>query len=144
MSVEERLKELRKRFPNLDRPMLTERINYSYVMLEQIRIVDTTYLTGDENQINLAIQGLYDNIPESWHDDKFRDDVEKAKVIKKIDLRPVVVGHIRLDESVCKELGIESYRQEVTFNYSAMYRACINLLDRLGILMRKQSKDVIL
>lgn len=142
MGIEERLEEIRRRFPNLDRPMLTERINYSYVILQQIRIVDTTYLTGDEYTIQLAIQGLYDNIPESWHDDKFREDVEAAKKIVKIDKRPRFCN-IPASLETCKELGIEPFEMKETNDYSKMYRACINLLDRLGILMRKQSRDVI-
>ena len=143
MSVEERLEELRKRFPNLERPMLTERINYSYVILQQIRIVDTTYLTGDEDSIHLAIQGLHDNIPESWHDQKFREDIEAAKVTRKIDVRPRFCG-VPPSEEYCKDNDITVFKEEIGFQYNKMYRACINLLDRLGILMRKQSKNVLL
>jgi len=54
----------------------------------------------------------------------------------KVDKRPFVVPSVRLSEELCLELGVPSYVEETEVNYFQYFQACINLLQRRGLLTK--------
>ena len=82
-------------------------------------------------------------IPESWKDEKFNEDTKEARIILKIDVRPRFCGQLATPE-VCEELGIPTFKEVTTFDYYDLFQACINLLERRGLLSRKSFTEKML
>jgi len=80
-------------------------------------------------------------IPKEWHDDEFQKERETAKVTKLVDQRPGFCGKPASLEW-CKARGIEPYKKETTFNFYALFHATINLLQRRGLLSRKNYLEI--
>lgn len=118
---------------------LKDRLNYPYLLANQILTFQKALLTQEfsEKQVKETIRGLVRLIPESWHDNQFKKDVEDATKTEKIDMRPLVAGRIRVSEQVCKELGIVAFKEVESFNHYEVFQACINLLDRRGLTSRR-------
>jgi hypothetical protein len=119
---------------------LRDRLNYPYYLGDAILTCNKSVLGQEysKDQIIQASKNLRAMIPSGWEDDQFKEDIEKAKVIERIDIRPMVAGNMRLSEAKCKELGVSMYREEETFDYEKLRQTCINLLDRLHLLSRRE------
>lgn len=117
---------------------LRDRLNYPYYLGDAILTGNKAVLVEDSKQrIVDAIKNFRDLIPISWEDDKFKKDLEDAKLTEKRDIRPLVAGNIKLNEDICKKLGIKTEEEIDTFDYEKLRRACTNLLDRRGMLTKK-------
>lgn len=124
----------------LEKTTITEKLDYKTLLIYALRTVETSILSGDKYIIESSIWTLYNLIPASWYDDSFKKDIADCYVTEKKDVRPVVAGDIRMSEDVCKKLGITAYREEKRTNHFKMLSACICLLERLGVLMRRTPK----
>lgn len=122
---------------------IRDRMNFPYLLANQILTIQKAMLNSSDNseisrrEIEEAMQGFVQLIPEVWRDEEFYKEYESAKVIVTHDKRPIVAGKIRLAESVCKELGIEPYEQEETYDPYKLFHICINLLERRGMVSRQ-------
>lgn len=118
---------------------LKDRLNYPYLLANQILTFQKALLAQEHSkrEIRETIEGFVQLIPESWKDTKFKEDIDKAKIIEQIDLRPLVAGNIRMSKEVCEDLGIAAFKEEETFDYYKIFYACINLLDRRGLTSKK-------
>lgn len=117
---------------------LKDRLNFPYLLANQILTFQKAILNLEfsEREIREAIESFVHLIPEDWKDQKFEDEIKKAKTVKKTDVRPVVAGGIRMSEETCKELEIPDYKEEEVFDYYKMFQACINLLNRRKMLSK--------
>ena len=130
----------RRMYEEQQLPSLTikDKMNYPYLLAAQFLTIQKAILNREysEEEINASILGLVSMIPESWMDDDWEKQEKDAKITKKIDIRPVFCG-IPTSMEYCKDNGITIYEEEQTFDYYKLFHACVNLLDRRGIITRR-------
>ena len=117
---------------------LKDRLNYPYYLGDAILTRNRSILKEDysEREIVEATENLLGLIPASWEDEEFKKALEEATITSKIDLRPEFCG-FRPSIEYCKENGISTFKEEKSYDYKKLYRACINLIDRRGLTARR-------
>lgn len=113
-----------------------DRINFPYVLANQI-LTHQKAMLESEKTAQIVIESFVSMIPDAWKDDDFNKDIDKAVVTIKIDNRPLCCGNLRMNEKTCKKLGIEPWIDKKQLDYFAMQQACLNLLERRHLLLRK-------
>lgn len=118
--------------PNLT---IRDKLNAPYLLASQILTVQKAVLNTEfsKEEIKEAVMGLLALIPDTWKDKEFEDELEKAKVTIKIDVRPMWCG-VRGSLEYCKKAGIEPYKYKTSFDSFKVFHACINLLQRRGLM----------
>ena len=118
---------------------LKDRLNMPYLIANQILTFQKSLLAveNSEREIIEAIKGLVNMIPDSWKDETFKKDMEKARVKRKVDVRPDWCG-LRASKEFCEKHGIQSEIEEEVDDWYKAFQACINLLDRRGMLTKNQ------
>lgn len=79
---------------------------------------------------------LFD-IPDSWVNKKFVENIKKAKVEKTINKYPKF-GVVSLSPEYCKKNNIQTEFKISEWDYYGLKHAVINLLDDLNMLVRKE------
>jgi hypothetical protein len=79
---------------------------------------------------------LFD-IPDSWVNKKFVENINNAKVEKTITKYPKF-GMYNLSPEYCKRHNIQTEFKIIEWDYYALKHAIINLLDDLNMLVRKE------
>ena len=117
---------------------LKDRLNYPFILTQNLLSLEKAYSNPDFDLdiIENLVIGLYTKIPDTWRDNQFEDDLEKSASVVKVDLRPQW-GEIILSKQMCIKQGIPFEAERVIINYFKLLNAIINLLDRRGILIRK-------
>lgn len=125
---------------------IKDRLNFPYLIARQIITYQQAILNTEhsDREIQEAINGLVELIPDSWKDNKWKDELKQAEVIENKDLRPVVAGNVRMNEEVCKELGIPAFKEEKTCDPNKLFHACMNLLDRRGLITKISRTEKVL
>ena len=91
-------------------------------------------LEYSEREIKEAIEGFVHLIPETWKDTKWEEEIEKAKTSKEVDARPEWCG---------RKIGTPKIEQQESFDHYKMFQACINLLERKGLVAKVIMTDKI-
>lgn len=129
-------------------PSLTikDKVNFPYILANQMLTFQKAILNQEfsEREIREAVNGFVELIPDSWKDEDWKSDLEKAKVIEKKDVRPVVAGTIRMSKEVCSRLGIPVFNEEETYDSYKLFHSCVNLLDRRGMISKVTKIDKVL
>ena len=117
---------------------LKDRVDFPYILANQMLTFQKALLAEEfsEREIQETILGFVHVIPDTWKDNEFRKELEVAEKKVKVDKRPFVVPSVRLSEELCLELGVPSYVEETEVNYFQYFQACINLLQRRGLLTK--------
>jgi len=123
----------------LERTSITEKLDYKTLLIHALRTVETSILSGETFIIESSIWTLYNLIPSSWHDEDFKKAIEECYFTEKVDVRPESCG-VPANMEYCKENGIPIFKEEKRIEYFKMLNACVNLLERLGVLMRRTPK----
>jgi len=123
----------------LERTSITEKLDYKTLLIHALRTVETSILSGETVIIEDSIWTLYNLIPTTWHDEAFKKAIKKCYFTNKVDVRPVFCG-VPPSIEYCKENGIPIFKKEKRIRYFEMLNACVNLLERLGVLMRRTPK----
>jgi len=121
---------------------LKDRINFPYLLANQILTVQKSILVADTSiasnrEIREAINCLVHLIPNSWKDKDFDNDLKKAEIIEKIDIRPRFCG-LPASVKFCEEHGLVSYKENTSFEYHKVFQACMDLLQRKQMLTKIQ------
>jgi hypothetical protein len=80
---------------------------------------------------------FFTDIPHSWYDEQFTDDVKKAFMQKTIDVRPIW-GDVRLSKETCEKYTMALTKTITSLNIYLLKNAIINLLHRRDMLVRKK------
>lgn len=81
--------------------------------------------------------GLKNLLPTRWEDEQFKKDIGEAVTKIKLDVRPKFAG-VRMDRELCEKKGIEVEQEVDVLDYFKVLKACIDLLDRLGMLSKRE------
>jgi len=115
------------------------RINFQYLLSQQIlkfqnAIVKQEGFQSPQEVLESAI-GLYEMIPDSWRasDRFFENAMQKAINYVKLDTRPFWCG---------TRVGIPSFKLIKKYNPYKLFHACINLLERRGLLARTLYQEI--
>lgn len=133
-----------QQFEGQDQLTVKDRLNHSYLLAKAMiahieKMPDAGTDEASERALRNTVEALYHTIPTIWKelDPDFFEEMKAAQYIKKVDIRPIVAGNIRLDENICRSLGIKTHKEVTTFNYRRVYQACVNLLNRMNMLAKK-------
>ncbi len=118
---------------------LRDRINYPHVLQSTLMNIKRALMNTDIDigKIEDMMWDFFTDIPHSWYDEQFTDDVKKAFIQKTIDARPVW-GDVRLSEETCKKYGMALTKTITSINIYLLKNAIINLLHRRDMLVRKK------
>ena len=122
---------------------IRDRMNHPFLLANGIYVFQhtTTDQTNLESVVRETVMALYDIIPDMWEDDEFNKDIERAKTQQTADVRPDFCGQQATPEW-CQAHGIPAVRTVVVYNHHLIMKACINLLDRRGMLTKKIFKEI--
>lgn len=124
----------------LEKRTITEKLDYKTLLLQALQMVEQSILSGDQKIIESAIWTFHNLFPTSLHDEQFTEDSKKWKITEQRDIRPVVAGNLRGSEEMCKKLGIPAFENFERTDHYVMLNSCINLMQRLDMLMRNTPK----
>ena len=121
---------------------LRNRVNFPYILANQMLTFQRSLLALEfsEREIRECVEGFVSIIPSEWKDDQFKQDLEKSVVEKKVDVRPRFCGQAASEE-VCEELGVPAFKMKVTIDYYYRFQACIDLLNRRGLISEKTKTE---
>ena len=124
-----------KEFPTLT---IKGKVDFPYLLARQIITYQQAILNTEhsEREIQEAIAGLVEMVPNSWKDSEWEKEIKEAEVEEQVDVAPIVAGNIRMNEATCKELGIPKWKIVKTNDSNKLFHSCIDLLDRRGMLSR--------
>lgn len=122
---------------------LKDKVNFPYILANQMLTFQKALLALEysEREIKECVHGFVSIIPSEWKDDKFKEDLDKSFVEKKIDVRPRVAGNIRMSKEACKEIDIPAFKTEKTVDYYLRFQACVDLLNRRGLISEKTKTE---
>lgn len=118
---------------------IRERLDFPFRIDQQIETFQKATLNTSysRREIEESILGLVKIIPSRWHDKQYTKDLKAARKIVKVDIRPTFAGvKMRMDIALKKKLPIT--KEVEVFDYFAMFQACIDILDRLGMLSKRE------
>ena len=125
----------------------TEGVNYAYRINEQIRNCQFALLNrrfGYE-MFQASVVMLFNMIPETWKDRQFVKDMKKAYLI--VEVNPTAHKlSARIDATlatVSNAKYIKKKTQTKVANHFSIFRCCVNLLDRRGVLFTENVSEVI-
>lgn len=118
---------------------LRDRLNYLYFVGNQILVSQQASLGQEftEKQVEIAIRNLRNMIPETWEDEKFREDMNNAKTNVMADIRPEFCGN-KASLKFCQKHSIKHEKPTEHLDYDKVFQACINLFDRRDLITKKQ------
>ena len=119
-----------------------DRLPYAYILTKQIQNFQQANINQKDffsQDVQNAIRGLVKMIPESWtrSDEEWQDDMKKAIIKKKIDIRPKF-GDVRASKELCKKNGWQMFKIIEIPDYFQLLQTVINKLNRLGMITRKE------
>lgn len=122
---------------------IRDRLNFPFLIAAQIMTFQRAILNLEfsAEEIREAVEGLVHLLPNKWKDDIFADELRKARIDLTEDVRPTFCGHPASIE-YCKKHNILITRIIRTFDYYEVFQACMNLLDRRGLLSRRIYKEI--
>lgn len=122
---------------------LRDRLNHPFLLANGIYVFQhtTTDQTNQEAVVKETVMALYDIIPDMWEDDQFNRDIERARTAQVADVRPEFCGN-KASLAWCESHEVPPTQQIVVFNHHLIMKACINLLDRRGLLTKKVFKEI--
>lgn len=124
---------------SLERTTITEKLDYKTLLIHALRTVETSILSGDPYIIQSSIWTLYNLIPTNWHDKDFEEEIKKCYIKEKVDIRIEFCG-VKPSLECCEERGIVAFKEITRIEHFEMLKACVCLLERLGVLMRRTPK----
>ena len=128
-------------YPEFDPQLeLKDRINYPHILTTSIIAMKSSLRDSKEfnlRKVQVMILDLLTDIPDTWKDQQFEDELKKVVKIREVDIRPINAG-VRLSKEACKKMRIATTRKTKTINYFRLKNAIVNLLDRRHLLIRKE------
>lgn len=120
-----------------------DRLNFPFLIASQILTFQRAILNLEfsAEEIREAVEGLVHLIPTKWKDQAFDDDLNKARIELTEDIRPRFCG-IPASMEYCRKRHMPTLRIVRTFDYYEVFQACMNLLDRRGLLSRRIYKEI--
>jgi len=121
---------------------LRNRVNFPYILANQMLTFQRALLALEfsEREVRECVEGFVSLIPSEWKDDTFNDALAKSLIETKIDIRPRFCGQPATEE-VCKELGVPAFKIETRVDYYDRFAACIDLLNRRGLISEKTKTE---
>jgi hypothetical protein len=120
-----------------------DRMNHPFLLANGIYVFQhtTTDQSNQESVVRETVMALYDIIPDMWEDPAFQKDLDRAKTQQVRDSRPDFCGQ-KATVEWCQKHGIPPAQTIVVYNHHLIMKACINLLDRRGLLTKKIFKEI--
>jgi hypothetical protein len=118
---------------------IRDRINFPFLLAEQVTTFQKAILNKDfsRKEVEEAIKGFKNLLPTRWEDDDFKKDIKEAVNKVTIDIRPTFAG-VSMSERMCKAKKIPMTEDIELMDYFKVLKSCINLLDRRGMLSKRE------
>ena len=117
---------------------LKERVNYTEVIMKSImnqkEVIKNPNFSLSKLHL-MIIDDLFD-IPSSWYDKQFANDIDNVVTTKTVP-NSIIFAGVALSEKYMKDNSIPLTKEVKDINYFKLKLAIRNLLDRLNMLIRK-------
>ena len=122
---------------------LKERLDYPSIITSSLMTLKKANAEPKLNpsRVRNIIMDLYTDIPDSWYDDNFKEDLKNCLSTKLIDIRPEFSG-VKMSLELCKENNIKTIKKIKEINWHKLKRAIINLLDRRSMLISREKIEL--
>jgi len=122
---------------------LKERLNYPYVLLMTIRnlknALNSEYV--DVTRIQIMLMDFLSDIPSTWVDEEFNTDIAKCRKESVVPIVHKFAGQL-LSAKYVEARGLAKERKHIQVDYFGLKNAIINLLDRRGMLVRREKIEM--
>lgn len=121
---------------------LKDRLRYTEIIEKSIMNIKSA-LNSDNpntNKINTMIMDLFFDIPSSWYDEDFSNDMKQIVKTRKVP-NVVMWAGVSLSIEYMKEHDLKLTKDVREISYFCMKNAIINLLDRRNMLIRKEKTE---
>ena len=117
---------------------LKERLRYPEYLEEVIKNINTAFNNEklSTSKVNMMILNFLHDIPSSWYDNEFVEDI-KGVITERIIPNVVKWCGISMSKEYMEEHDIPLTKKVTNVNYFKLKNAIINLLDRRNMLVRK-------
>jgi len=123
---------------------LGDKINWPFILGNMILKFQDAIVKVEgeqsEQEVREAALCLYNAIPKSWHDDGFKEDRKEAITYQIIDNRNLWCER-RIGAKIFKGKDTNQIKEEKLDPYR-LFNACVNLLDRRGLISKKNIAEV--
>lgn len=121
---------------------LRGKVNFPYVLANLMLTFQKSILALEFSgrEIRECVEGFVATIPSDWQDEQFKEDLKNSEIIVKVDIRPTFCG-IKANLETCKKMGVPAYKEVITIDYFLRYHACIDLLNRKGLISEKTKTE---
>jgi hypothetical protein len=141
MSFESRFQNVKNRYnetfaPELQHPQLKQKISFQsslQMMIERILGCETE----DSVAFEMLVHRLYYAIPEAWRDEQFHQDIDDA-----ISYQTVYTPVYNCGIPVKPEVMAGNTEEVEVTNWSLVFAAIIDLMERLELLIPKEKFEV--
>jgi hypothetical protein len=119
---------------------LKDKLNWTYILANAVLNFHNSVIKVEgeqsEQEVREAALCLYYSIPESWKtaDALFAEELKKAITIRKVDVRNTYCGH---------KVGQPRYEDEEYIEPYKLFHACVNVMDRKGLLSKTRMTEII-
>jgi hypothetical protein len=136
------MKDLLEEYPEASL-QIRERLPYNYLMSQMVLTFQKAILNIEysSEELREASEGFVNMIPTSWRDEEFLQDLKFAEILIVQDNRPEFCGTLATEE-FCLKNNIPLTRETKSFDYFKVFNAVINLLNRRGMLLKSQFKEI--
>lgn len=128
-------------YPEFDPQLeLKDRLPYPQILSTSILSMKSVLKSSDNlnmKKIQVMILDLLTDLPDTWKDEQFEEELTKVLRKKTIDTRPMNAG-VKMSKAACERMGIATTRTIKQVNYFRLKNAIIDLLDRRAMLIRKE------
>lgn len=117
---------------------LKERLRYPEYLEDVIKNINSAFNNEkiSTSKVNIMILNFLHDIPSSWYDNEFVEDI-KGVITEKIVPNVVKWCGISMSKEYMEKHDIPLTKKVNNVNYFKLKNAIINLLDRLNMLVRK-------
>lgn len=116
---------------------MKDRLNYPAILEMTLKNIKATIrISPTISKVNTMILDFLYDIPSSWYDIQFAEDIKKVFKIRKV--RNIIKwGAITMSEDYMKRNNIPLTKKTKEPDYFLLKNAIINVLDRRNMLVRK-------
>lgn len=118
-------------------------MNHAFLLATGVMMFQKTTTTQESSDalVRETVMALFDLIPDVWEDPDFKEDITRGRTEQIQDVRPNFCGETASIQW-CQSHGAPAYQKIVVYNHHLLMKACINLLERRGLLSRKVFKEI--
>lgn len=118
---------------------IRDRVDWPYLISYAINTLFLVMRKPDTNEYDTTrvVNYIDSLIPEAIKDNEYKIEIKNNSKTINIDKRPKF-GGVKMNIEFCKKLGLPIYEEDIQIKPEIKFNIIINLLNRLGIITKKE------